>query len=273
MNIDEYRAFKAQQEEESAGGAGDVQVEQTTAAMPEQNVQETGQVQSAPEQSQIEGAVQPEPETPQTPSTIKVGDTEYSVDELVQARTEAEVLRQQQVAAQAQLQQASVAQQYYAKLMENPEYAKAFAQNNGLAYIDPKEQAVQELQQRYDQMLLEREIDNMKLKYQDFNPQEVVKFAVDRKINNLEDAYLLNKARTGSLEPQGTIDKTSITEQIRQEVLAELKSEVNTGSLIGGGGSGKPVQDSTPQLTSQEIRVAKGLGMTPLEYAKWKNVK
>ena len=273
MNIDEYRAFKAQQEQESAGGAGDVQVEQTTATMPEQNIQETGQVQPTPEQAQIQETVHDEPETPQIPSTIKVGDAEYSVDELIQARTEAETLRQQQAAAAAQLEQAAIAQQYYSKMMENPEYAQAFAQNNGLTYIDPKEQAVQELQQRYDQMLLEREIDNMKLKYQDFDPQEVVKFAVDRQINNLEDAYLLNKARTGSLQQKESIDKDAIAEQIRQEVLAELKSEVNTGSLIGGGGSGKVVQDDTPQLSATEIRVAQGLGMTPLEYAKWKNAK
>ena len=271
MNIDEYREMKAEMEKEQAdetGGVDNAQVEQSTAVTPEQSPQETEQVQPsqepAPEQV-------PNGQT-EVPSTIKYGETEYEVESLIQAKQEAEILRQQQAQVQSQLQQAQVAQQYYAKLMENPDYAKAFAQNNGLTYVDPKEQAVQELQSRYNQMLLEREIENMQIKHKDFNPQEVVKFAYDKGIGNLEDAYILMNARNGG--KQENPDMASIREQIRQEVQNELKSSVNTGSLIGGsGGGGKPIQSSAPELSSQEIKVARGLGLSPKEYAFYKNKK
>lgn len=270
MNIDEYRAMKAELEQEQVeqtGGADDAQVEQNPTVTPEQSPEKAEQVQSpqepAPEQS-TDGQTE-------VPSVIKYGEAEYEVESLIKAKQEAEILRQQQIEVQRQLQQAQVAQQYYQKLMENPEYAKAFAQNNGLAYIDPKEQAVQELQNRYNQVLLEREIENMQIKYKDFNPQEVVKFAYDKKIGNLEDAYILMNARTGKQE---TPDINTIREQIRQEIQNELQLNVNTGSLIGGsGGGGKPVQSNAPELSAQEIKVARGLGLTPKEYAFYKNKK
>ena len=271
MNIDEYRAMKAELEQEQVeqtGGADDAQVEQNPTVTPEQSPQETEQVQSPQEPT----AQQEQVGQTEVPSVIKYGEAEYEVESLIKAKQEAEILRQQQIEVQRQLQQAQTAQQYYNKLMENPEYAKAFAQNNGLAYIDPKEQAVQELQNRYNQMLLEREIENMQIKYKDFNPQEVVKYAYEKNIGNLEDAYILMGARNGS--KQGNPDIDSIREQIRQEIQNELQSNVNTGSLIGGsGGGGKPVQPDAPELSAQEIKVARGLGLTPKEYAFYKNKK
>lgn len=271
MNIDEYRAMKAELEQEQVdetGGVDNAQVEQSSIVTPEQSAEETEQVQPSQEPAVEQGT---DGQT-EVPSTIKYGEAEYEVESLIKAKQEAEVLRQQQMQIQQQLQQAQVAQQYYAKMMENPDYAKAFAQNNGLAYIDPKEQAVQELQSRYNQMLLEREIENMQIKYKDFNPQEVVQFAYNKGIGNLEDAYILMGARNGGNKENP--DLTSIREQIRQEIQNELKLNVNTGSLIGGsGGGGKPVQTSAPELSDQEMKVAKGLGLTPKEYAFYKNKK
>ena len=271
MNIDEYRAMKAEMEQEQPEGTGveNAQIEQSPVVTPEQGTQETEQVQPP-----SEPATQQEPVgQAEIPSTIKYGEAEYEVESLIKAKEEAEALRQQQAQIQAQLQQTQIAQQYYNKLMENPEYAKAFAQNNGLTYIDPKEQAVQELQSRYNQVLLEREIEVMQIKHKDFNPQEVVKFAYEKGISNLEDAYLLHKARNDSPK-QEAIDINTIREQIRQEIQNELQSNVNTGSLIGGsGGGGKPVQSSAPELSAQEMKVARGLGLSPKEYAFYKNKK
>lgn len=255
MNIDEYRALKAEIE---SGGAEDAQAEQTPTATLEQEVETTPEV-----------SVQPEPQQVETPT----GNPEVQVepDKLSAYEQELAELRQAKADADKQLQQASIAQEYYNKLMEDPEYAKVFAKDKGLTYIDPKEMEYKQLQDNYNSLLLERDIENMQIKYKDFDANQVIQFAVENSIGKLEDAYLLNKARNGFPQPSQIVDTDALREQIRQDILNELQSSVDTSSMIGTPGGGKPVQASAPELTAQESRVAKGLGMSPAEYAKWKN--
>lgn len=265
MNLDEYREMKAQETEEVVV---DAQIEQGAVANVEQVVQTPTEI----EQPQSSGATETpvQEDAPQVPTKVTYNGQEFEVEQLVQAQTEAERLRQENIQASRTVQQASVAQQYYTKLMENPEYAKAFAEKNGLMYLDPKEQAIQELEQNYNNLLVKQEIDTMKIKYPDFNEQEVLKFAVDRRLSSLDDAYTLFKAQSGTASP--AMDIEAIKAQIRQELQAELQSNTNTGSMIGSSGGGaKSVQSQTTDLSSAELRIAQGLGISAKEYQKWKD--
>lgn len=269
MNIDEYLEIKnAEPVEEKP----DAQVEHQTAPVVEENIQE------APEASEIvqpEGIEQTQTEVDALPQP-QTETQQVNFDEYQKAQQELERLRGESATLYKQNQQARIAQEYYNKMMEDPGYAKVFAEKNGLQYVDPAQQAVVELEQKYNDLLLEREIENMQIKYKDFDPQQVIQLAVNKGINSLEDAYLLSKVAGGSTTAPstGTIDPVSLKEQIRQEVLNELQSNVDTSSMIGASGGGtKRVTENTPQLTQAEKRVAQNMKMTDQEYLKWKNIK
>ena len=59
--------------------------------------------------------------------------------------------------------------------------------------------------------------------------------------------------------------------KIKEELLNELKqNSLETQSIVGQM-SQKPIkQDDTVNLSSRESRIAKAMGMTPSEYAKWR---
>lgn len=259
MNIDEYLAIKASEME-----SGHVaQAEQAPTTTIGEGVQETPQGVGAPEPQEPEATVGSE-----IPSVIKYGEQEFKVEELVQTKQQFEELTKEQQRIQQELEDARVAREYYQAMMKNPAYAKTFAENNGLKFVDPSEQEKLSIERKYNQLLLEREIENMQLKHKDFNPKEVISFAVERNINNLEDAYLLHKARSGG---DKEMDVNALKEQILQEVKNELQYTVNTGSMIGASGGGaKQVQDSAPVLSSHELKIAQNLGLSPQEYAKFK---
>jgi phage I-like protein len=57
--------------------------------------------------------------------------------------------------------------------------------------------------------------------------------------------------------------------QIRQEIMEELKNNsLQTQSIISSSDQTNSVKEEV-QLSAQEMRVARGLGMSPSEYAKW----
>lgn len=255
MNLDEYRAIKNQTE----GNATNAQTEHQPTQTVEQNVSQTPEVPASPESLAVQ----------ETATKIKFGEQEYDVEQLVQAKQQADSLALEQERLKDEVAQANLAQQYFNKMMENPTYAETFAQNNGLQYVDPNQQKIQALEKQYNKVLLDQEISNLKTKYDDFNQSEVVKFAVDSGIKNLEDAYLLKKTKSAETVAKG-MDANAIKEQIRQEILNELRLEVNTTSLIGAGTGGMQTQASAPQLTPAELNVAKRMKMTPEEYLKFK---
>ena len=264
MNLDEYRALKAQQTETNGEG-GDAQIQQPTAETLEASVSQTVEVQPQPVDTAIE--------TPQveTPKTIKYGESEYELEKLIEAQQRAEQLAQEQERLKQEVERADIAQKYFNKMMENPGYAKTFAENNGLEFYDPKDLKIQQLEKQYNKVLLDKEIENLQIKHKDFNPDEIIPFAVQNEIKSLEDAYLLHKTKNGGTTQ--TIDADAIKEQIRQELLNELRLNVNTDSIIGTSGTGGIVTaQSAPSLSPAEARVAKSLKMSPEEYIKYKTL-
>lgn len=281
MDLDQYLEVKAQEEAEKQEGTQNAQAQYTTASSLEEFMEATGAYTKAPAtpEQQVETqevvdehqATDPQPPQ-QTPDKVVIEGVEYDVNHLIKQAQEAEVLRANAERLYKENQGNQTAVQYYQKMMEDPEYAKAFAQDRGLPFVDPQQQAVQELEQNYRNLLLERDIESLKSQHSDFDPQVVVQFALERQIPNLRDAYLLHKATTGQQASPQAMDEGALREQIKQEILAELTaSQTDTGSLIGAqGGGAKPVQNQGPQLSALEIKIAREFGLSPEEYAKYK---
>lgn len=260
MNIDEYRALKAQDEVPPTDSA-----EQPVVTQP---VVETPIVEATPI---VEGAPTDVTDTatqPTIPETIEIDGKQVPIDELKGGYLrQSDYTRKTQDLARER-EKAKVAQQYFDVINAKPDVAKQFAQAFNLPYVDPEKEKVTELEHKYQDLLLEREIELLSVKYPDFDSKEVLQLAHDEQINKLENAYLLSKARKGSGPAS---DLTSLREQIRQEIQQELQSNVDTGSIIGTGGSGKPVTPTTPTLSEAEMKVASRMKMSPSEYSKWKN--
>lgn len=268
MNIDEYRELVAQEAKQAESQAEQpASVVETPAEVVTETVEQSAPAPTdAPEPTQTETQTQ----TTQAPSVIEIDGKEVPIDEL-----KGGYLRQQDYTRKTQelareREKAKVAQQYFDVINARPDIAKQFAENFNLPYIDPEKAKVSELETKYQDLLLERDVELLSVKYPDFDSKSVLKFAYDEKIDKLENAYLLLKAKEGGGSKPQEVDVTALTEQIRQQVMQEIQSNVDTGSLIGKGGSTKPVTPNVPQLSPAELKVATAMGLTPAEYQKYK---
>ena len=109
-------------------------------------------------------------------------------------------------------------------------------------------------------------IKDLKSKYSDFDEEEVLKYAEEVDVLNLEVAY---KAMKSEKAKEPNMDE--LREQIKKELLDELKqNSINTQSLVGGINQ-KPINNSdNVKLSGREERIARAMGLTPSEYAKWR---
>lgn len=263
MNIDEYRAMVEAEKQE-----------------PQQEApQESAVVDSAPQtepETTEATETQTEPETTETatPQYVEVDGKQIPIDELTKGyMMQSDYTRKTQELAREK-KRLEEAQRLYDMVQKDPQLTQELRQK-GAPILNPMEAQLREVNEKYQDLLLEREIDSLKAKYEDFDPRTVLQFAYDNKFENLEDAYLLNKARTGKLQTPEVepVDVNKIKEEIRQELLKELQSNVDTGSIIRPGGDKRVVKDDTPQLSAKEEKVARMMRMTPQEYAKWRNKK
>jgi PBP1b-binding outer membrane lipoprotein LpoB len=274
MDLLQYRAMKAQEAENNAQGSDSHAQTQPSAVEPVQpSVQATPPTEPIPPTVTTEATPQAEPiETkPEQPQVFDINGQQVTLDELQRGylRQSDYTKKTQDIARQSrELQQA---QRVLEKVKANPEIAQTLE-------FDPV-QAERELleAQRYD-LMLQQEVDTLSSKYADFEVSEIMNFALTHQMNNLEDAYLLNKAyrnETPSLrqavtpvvqaQPQ-SVDVEALKAQIR----AELQAELNTSTIISSQGGGAPVTTPPIQLNEAEMRIARSFGMTPEEYAKWR---
>ena len=102
-------------------------------------------------------------------------------------------------------------------------------------------------------------------KYSDFDEDKVLEYAEKHEVLDLEVAY---KAMKSDSIKEPNIDE--LKEQIRKELLEELKqNSLNTQSIVGGN-SQKPIETQEVNLSAKEQRIARAMGMTLEEYAKWR---
>jgi phage I-like protein len=263
--------MKAQEEAEKnaspQGSESHAQTQQVSAEPVQPVVQETVQTEPAPNQIGTETVTQTEPEEPK-PQVFEIDGKEVSLEELQRGylrqsdytKKTQEVARKERELAQAR----QIMEQVQAK----PELAQAVG-------FDPQASRMQELESELFDLRLQQEVATLSSKYADFDVNEVINFAVNREMTNLEDAYLLNKQYKGFTAPQQvntqTVQPTASVdvEALKAQIRAELQAEMNTSTIISGSGQA-PSTPNPIQLSDAEMRVAKKMGLSPEEYAKWR---
>jgi len=246
MNIEQYRALKAQEEASKA----QQQVEQPTTPP----------------------VVEAQPTVEETkPITVEIDGKEVTIEELKNGylRQSDYTRKTQQLANQRKEFEDAI--KLYEHLKNNPEIIQQLQQVTSVPRtLDPTQAKVIELEQKVYDMMLEREIEILQNKYPDFEVMEVLEMASQKQLTNLEDAYHLVKSSKG--DTQQTLDVEKLKEDLRKEILKEIESSVETSSIITPNGGGVVETPDTPILSQSEIKVATSMGMTPVEYAAWRDV-
>ena len=286
MNLDEYRALKAQEQVQqnspNEGEQADVQTQQGAADTDEPHVPQTTATEPTRAEDTAEKTAQPEPSTNQEtelPKTITIeGVGEVPLEELQRGylRQSDYTRKTQQLANEKR--EIEQALDFYKKVQENPSLSQQLADQYQIPNLDPNQARITELEQRYNDLLLQTEVEKLQNKYEDFDAREVLQLAYDKRIESLEDAYLLAKAskpksqETTTQEPQ-TLDVDAIKEQLRQELRQELELERSTRTIIQPGGGTPPPTTDSPKLSEGELKVARAMRLSPEEYVKWRTKK
>lgn len=159
----------------------------------------------------------------------------------------------------------------YKYLEENPHLVQAMREVDPTGYQqlnnhvpDELTRKVQELEEFIQEQKFNTYISELKTQYKDFDEDKVIEFAEQHEIYDLEIAYKALKA--DSVKPT---DEQALREQIKKEIMEELKNNsIATQTIIGS--NTKPIEDNTPSLSARELRIAKAMGMSNEEYAKWR---
>jgi len=247
MNIDEYRALKAQQSQP--------EVEEIV----EPTVEETKPVEV--EETKVE-----EPK----PTTVVIDGVELDIEELKNGylRQSDYTKKTQDVARQKKESEEAI--NFYEYLKANPDVVKDLQKETDVpTQLDPTQSKVIELENKMYDMMLQKEIETLQGKYDDFEIREVLDIAKEKKIVDLEDAYLLLKSKKS---PSQSVEE--MKKQIRTELLEEMKKEgESTKSIINDTASDPVESKDAPTLSPQEVKVAKGMGMSIEDYVKWREIK
>ena len=161
----------------------------------------------------------------------------------------------------------------YKYLEENPHLVQAMRDVDAQGYSqlnsyvpDEVTKKVQELEEYIQEQKYNAYVKELKDKFEDFNEDEVLEYAEKHEVYDLEIAYKALKS--------DKVEKPNMEEirrQIKEELLAELKqNSLNTQSVIGVN-SQKPINNGDEvSLSNREQRIARAMGLTPSEYAKWR---
>ena len=282
MNIDEYRAMKAEEAQEpqeqqqmdsQREEQPDAQAQHTPVADTETIVHEQEEGDNTSQESGTEETAQSTQGEAET-TYVEVNGQQVPIDELRDGYLrQSDYTRKTQELARDR-EKTQIAERYYEAATKDPELAQRLATENDIPYMTPEDARVKDLETKYYDLQLQQEVSTLQAKYPDFDPKEIVKTAYTKGISNLEDVYLMTKGASAQQQTAPKeLDVTALTEQIRQQVLAELESTVDTSSIITSSGGQTQVKDEQPNLSSQQLRVAKGMGLSPAEYSKWQNKK
>lgn len=168
--------------------------------------------------------------------------------------------------------QAQSALELYKYLEENPHLIQAMrdVDVNGYQQLnnyvpDELTRKIQEFEEYVQEQKYNSYVGELKTKYSDFDEDKVLEYAEQHEVYDLEIAYKALKADNVK-EP----DIDSLKAQIREELLAELKqNSLSTQSIVGSVNQ-KPVNQTEVNLSSKEQRIARAMGLTNEEYAKWR---
>lgn len=247
MNLDDYRAMVAQERE---------------------SVKEEPQAEKLVEVvEEVVEAKQAEVEEVKPPDEIEIpGVGKVGVDELKNGYLrQSDYTRKTQELAQQRKELQNAVDAYNA-VKADPNMAKQLA-DRGVKALDPYHARIVELETKLYDTMLEKEIIELSSKYQDFNSQEVLQVAYEKKMTNLEDAYYLLKSKK---QPENkAIDIDKLKAELREELKKELKGEVDTSTIISSKSPTKGLDSVSPTLNEAQKKVASKMGMSDKEYFKW----
>lgn len=271
MNLDEYRAMVAQEQAEKNNPQGsessNAQTDQGSTEPVQETNQQEEQSQSTPNVEREQTGTQPDAEP--APQVFNINGQEVTLEELQRGylRQSDYTRKTQDVAKQARQMQDALA--LLENVKNNPELAEQFN-------IDPRDLQIKELEQNYYDLALQQEVQTLSTKYSDFEVSEVLDFALERGMDNLEDAYLLNKQyQSNTTQPNTVPTQQNIPNQpvdieaLKAQLRQELQNEMNTSTMVSSQGA-PPVAPNAPVLSEAELRIARNMKMSPEEYAKWR---
>lgn len=250
MNLDEFRALKAQEEsqktEETQVAKEEVKVEPTqTTETTEIKTEETN-----PNEIEIDGIGKVEINELKN-GYLRQSDYTKKTQEISKLRKEAE------------------------EAMKIAEFVKSnpqLAQSIGVEPINPFMNKISELEEQLYDMKLEKEIETLTNKYPDFEVLEVLQVAHDKGLTNLEDAYKIVKSNKPVVQPSVNIDE--IREQIKNELLKEFGVDENTKiKTVISNGANAQITNNAPSISEAEAKVARFMNLTPEEYIKWRDIE
>ena len=135
--------------------------------------------------------------------------------------------------------------------------------------LNPFYQRLETLEQQLINQELDKEINDLKTKYPDFNEVEILNEANKRGVTDLEFVYkAMSSKNTDDVRKQ-------IEDEVRQQILKELQDNNTSTQTIISNGDKAPVKSYN--LTPQETSVAKsyieqGVFESIDEYVKWRDM-
>lgn len=280
MNIDDFRALKAQEITNQKDTKDDVKLDEKIKKQEEPKEEREEISKKENEEIKEENKINDNKEEPtaetKTPEKVMIdGIGEVPFDELTKGYLrQSDYTRKAQELAK-QNKDAKEALELYNNLKNNPQVVEQLKQvTNVPASVDPATSKIMELEGRIYDLMLQNEIDKLQNKYSDFEVREVLQTAHDKKIVDLEDAYLLNKSK--KTPQQQPVDVEVLKKQLREELLKEMEREKDTSSIISTNDQVNPIKEvNTPKISPAEENVAKKMFRNvknPIaEYIKWRD--
>lgn len=219
-------------------------------------------------------------ESPESVSNEQVEEIPAEVEETPQKPSKEEIERmykeyfgEPQVNEKPELdEETKSALELYKYLEENPHLIQAMRDVDVQGYStlnnyvpDELTKKVQQMEEYIQEQQYNAYIKDLTSKYEDFNEDEVLEYAEKHEVLDLEIAYKAMKADKVK-EP----NMEEIREQIKKELLEELKQNSLSTQSIVGDATQKPIETNEVKLSAKEQRIAKAMGMSPQEYAKWR---
>lgn len=284
MNIDEYRAMMKSQAEENSDAQtqppadANVPAEQTKVeAPPSESAEETKPTGDgkATDTSQETVAVDGAPSLT-IPETIEIEGVAYTVDELKNGYMRQSDYTKKTQEAKREMRAAKQAIEFMEKIKSNPELATELSTKVDIPDLDPRQAQYSDLEEKYYDLLIQTEMQKLHAEHGDFDEREILQIAQTEGVQSLDAAFHIAQGRKSKDAPnqKQELDVETLKEQLRKELLAELETKnaanADTSTIIQSAGSA-PVGDTSPKLSRAELKVASNMGMTPKDYAEWRD--
>lgn len=222
---------------------------------------------------------------PTLPETIMIeGVGEVNIEELKNGYLRQSDYTKKTQEISNQRKEAKEALELYQKIQSDPQMAQMIKDNGAVALpsnADPTTAKINELETKLYDMMVEKDVEILATKYQDFDVKNVLQLAIDKNLE-LEDAYHVwkgsSKTEKKAVEKEtptpSQLDLESEKERIRKEVRAEIEAEKkSTRTTITSQSSQQPATAEKSKLTPGEDKVRRGMGISAEDYVTWRDAK